>query len=237
MKPVSDAEGYDARAASRDHQHHLVLPGGLPAGPRGRLHGRTARIASAFPISLTGPASESTHRGPHRGSNSVVECNLAKVDVEGSNPFSRSALSEKNQPVRAKGSAGFFVQGPPKSSRGPLTRWPIRRRMRTLQGQVSWGLGWRARCDGRDPDRTFVLEQWLRTSGEVGRTLRPEPRALGAVSPRGERCEVERLGERETLREPPVERAPADERAVRVADVRRELRVAEERVRNAERVA
>ena len=24
------------------------------------------------------------------GSNSVVECNLAKVDVEGSNPFSRS---------------------------------------------------------------------------------------------------------------------------------------------------
>jgi hypothetical protein len=25
-----------------------------------------------------------------RGSNSVVECNLAKVDVEGSNPFSRS---------------------------------------------------------------------------------------------------------------------------------------------------
>lgn len=26
----------------------------------------------------------------HRGSNSVVECNLAKVDVEGSNPFSRS---------------------------------------------------------------------------------------------------------------------------------------------------
>ena len=27
---------------------------------------------------------------PLRGSNSVVECNLAKVDVEGSNPFSRS---------------------------------------------------------------------------------------------------------------------------------------------------
>jgi hypothetical protein len=25
-----------------------------------------------------------------RGSNSVVECHLAKVDVEGSNPFSRS---------------------------------------------------------------------------------------------------------------------------------------------------
>lgn len=27
------------------------------------------------------------------GSNSVVECHLAKVDVEGSNPFSRSIVS------------------------------------------------------------------------------------------------------------------------------------------------
>ncbi len=27
------------------------------------------------------------------GSNSVVECNLAKVEVEGSNPFSRSIFS------------------------------------------------------------------------------------------------------------------------------------------------
>ena len=27
-----------------------------------------------------------------RGSNSVVECNLAKVEVEGSNPFSRSMI-------------------------------------------------------------------------------------------------------------------------------------------------
>lgn len=26
------------------------------------------------------------------GSNSVVECHLAKVDVEGSNPFSRSSV-------------------------------------------------------------------------------------------------------------------------------------------------
>ena len=29
------------------------------------------------------------------GSNSVVECNLAKVDVEGSNPFSRSIFLSK----------------------------------------------------------------------------------------------------------------------------------------------
>ncbi len=29
------------------------------------------------------------------GSNSVVECNLAKVEVEGSNPFSRSSIFVK----------------------------------------------------------------------------------------------------------------------------------------------
>ncbi len=40
---------------------------------------------------------------PSCGSNSVVECNLAKVDVEGSNPFSRS--NEKLP------SAAFFVWG------------------------------------------------------------------------------------------------------------------------------
>ena len=31
-----------------------------------------------------------TNYGSKSGSNSVVECNLAKVEVEGSNPFSRS---------------------------------------------------------------------------------------------------------------------------------------------------
>jgi hypothetical protein len=36
-------------------------------------------------------ASKSRSKG--RGSNSVVECHLAKVDVEGSNPFSRSKKS------------------------------------------------------------------------------------------------------------------------------------------------
>src|SRR3954463_3769287 len=81
----------------------LPLAHGLtPAPPK-------SRNAPPFPISLTCPPSESTCRGPHRGSNSVVECNLAKVDVEGSNPFSRSAQCEQNQPVRASGSAGFFV--------------------------------------------------------------------------------------------------------------------------------
>jgi hypothetical protein len=70
--------------------------------------GDLLEIQRHSPFFLTDLARESTCRDPHRGSNSVVECNLAKVDVEGSNPFSRSAKSEKNQPARANGSAGFF---------------------------------------------------------------------------------------------------------------------------------
>ena len=63
---------------------------GASEGATGRVSRQSENFAPLFPISLTDPARESTHRGPHRGSNSVVECNLAKVDVEGSNPFSRS---------------------------------------------------------------------------------------------------------------------------------------------------
>ncbi len=74
------------------------VPKVLKTSPRAeetpRNHAGSAtcrRISRPFPFSLTDMARESTCRGPHRGSNSVVECNLAKVDVEGSNPFSRSA--------------------------------------------------------------------------------------------------------------------------------------------------
>ncbi len=42
-------------------------------------------------VCLTLPLPKATSSLP-RGSNSVVECNLAKVDVEGSNPFSRSEM-------------------------------------------------------------------------------------------------------------------------------------------------
>ena len=42
----------------------------------------------------------------------MVECNLAKVDVEGSNPFSRSEKLKQNQPVRGPALAGFFRLGP-----------------------------------------------------------------------------------------------------------------------------
>ena len=72
----------------------------------------------------------------------------------------------------------------------------------------------------------LVLQRRLTTGGDVRRPLRPEPRALGPVSPRGEGREVERVAEREALRDPPVEGAPAEERAVVVAEVRGELRVA-----------
>ena len=39
----------------------------------------------------------------------MVECHLAKVDVEGSNPFSRSKKSEVKRPVRGAPSTGFFM--------------------------------------------------------------------------------------------------------------------------------
>ena len=44
-----------------------------------------------------------------RGSNSVVECNLAKVDVEGSNPFSRSA--KKKAPTQGAGPFSLLSVG------------------------------------------------------------------------------------------------------------------------------
>ena len=43
------------------------------------------------------------------GSNSAVECHLAKVDVVGSNPISRSNKLEQIQPVSVDSLAGFFV--------------------------------------------------------------------------------------------------------------------------------
>lgn len=42
---------------------------------------------------MTGSSAQQTSYDTTSGSNSVVECNLAKVEVEGSNPFSRSIFS------------------------------------------------------------------------------------------------------------------------------------------------
>src|SRR5690606_30295049 len=73
-----------------------------PAHPLDRAHpGKYIKRPS------DGPPPESS-----RGSNSVVECNLAKVDVEGSNPFSRSENRQAKQPVTAHAVAGFFVEAP-----------------------------------------------------------------------------------------------------------------------------
>ena len=56
---------------------------------------------------LTSPEDAATfslpgkNRGALSGSNSVVECNLAKVDVAGSNPVSRSSDNHPPGTVRA----------------------------------------------------------------------------------------------------------------------------------------
>ena len=55
---------------------------------------------------LTGGAVSPIYNLTPRGSNSVVECNLAKVEVAGSNPVSRSTKSKKPYASKA-----FFVRG------------------------------------------------------------------------------------------------------------------------------
>ena len=45
-------------------------------------------------------------RRPVRGNNSVVECDLAKVEVAGSNPVSRSILLFGMRSAASTGSAG-----------------------------------------------------------------------------------------------------------------------------------
>ncbi|KUJ95604.1 MAG: hypothetical protein PWR24_1949 [Desulfonauticus sp.] len=60
-----------------------------------RRHSQVVRQRSAKPpFSGSNPdAASSSFKGlPISGSNSVVECNLAKVEVAGSNPVSRSIL-------------------------------------------------------------------------------------------------------------------------------------------------
>jgi hypothetical protein len=69
---------------------------------------------------------------------------------------------------------------------------------------------------------------------DVGCALGPEARAVGAGAPRIERPEVERIAERQRLRDEPVERPPAAECTILVAGVRGELLVAQERVGDAE---
>ena len=51
------------------------------------------------------------------GNNSVVECDLAKVEVAGSNPVSRSISRIPFEPA----SAGFFV--PAAQTDGAVAKW------------------------------------------------------------------------------------------------------------------
>ena len=51
------------------------------------------------------------------GNNSVVECDLAKVEVAGSNPVSRSKLYRRGPGLRAKRSAKLT------SSDGAVAKW------------------------------------------------------------------------------------------------------------------
>ena len=68
----------------------------------------------------------------------MVECNLAKVDVEGSNPFSRSENLNDNDRLEALPWPVFSFWGATKVLEGPLTHRPTSCfTMRTLQGRVS----------------------------------------------------------------------------------------------------
>lgn len=79
-----------------------------------------------------------SYRGPLRGTNSVVECNLAKVEVVGSNPMSRSKMPTKTAVSR------------------PSARWPHTEvtnrstptpRRRTVSS-IAWFSAWyRARAE------------------------------------------------------------------------------------------
>ncbi len=51
-----------------------------------------------------------SYRGPLRGTNSVVECNLAKVEVVGSNPMSRSKMPNENGRFERKLNRPFRVR-------------------------------------------------------------------------------------------------------------------------------
>ena len=86
--------------------HRQCQHGAMPRRARRHKSGKRSavrvRAASTFRrprtgserVALTGPGSAATSPHPICGSNSVVECHLAKVDVEGSNPFSRSEKSQ-----------------------------------------------------------------------------------------------------------------------------------------------
>ena len=59
---------------------------------------------------MTGSSAQQTSYYTTSGSNSVVECNLAKVEVEGSNPFSRSIFLLHSTRYNSKGAVAKWLR-------------------------------------------------------------------------------------------------------------------------------
>ena len=57
------------------------------------------------------------------GNNSVVECDLAKVEVAGSNPVSRSISSPRVRALAFFGTAGQIVIPARSASNGAVAKW------------------------------------------------------------------------------------------------------------------
>ncbi len=57
------------------------------------------------------------------GNNSVVECDLAKVEVAGSNPVSRSIFLPPMRPTASSGSAGQVAPPVGPGSSGAVAKW------------------------------------------------------------------------------------------------------------------
>ncbi len=120
LRPKATTDRGNGAGPSRDGCRHRVESGASTAkggGPRAKAFGRD--LDRYVSVALTEPIERAT-RGPSPpsrggcGSNSVVECHLAKVDVEGSNPFSRSTSSRR----LAEESRGSAAAAPPRDSTG-----------------------------------------------------------------------------------------------------------------------
>src|SRR5262245_14111444 len=100
------------------------------------------------------------------GNNSVVECDLAKVEVAGSNPVSRSTLR-----------SGMHAKGAHHSSRVDRCerRWAVRRNSRASGGRPPFAL----ECTRRVPT---VARRVVNSASESGRPFSQTTRAF--IGPR-----------------------------------------------------
>ena len=106
-------------AATRDARKDCAAGGTRTAGRRpsiraGREGAVLAQVQTAMVHSEVAVLDES-------GNNSVVECDLAKVEVAGSNPVSRSNLRSSIQAKAARRSLGEGGPDPDRASAGKPT--------------------------------------------------------------------------------------------------------------------